>query len=74
MPSKEGQVTVSLSVKLLSPTGSVGLLALKAPLELYDGGRGVPCQEDWARKDNGGNQCNDEVGRIGVPSGVVRQR
>jgi hypothetical protein len=70
MPSKEGQVTVSLSVSLLMPTGSVGLLALKAPPQLDEVGRLGPRQEDWARKDGGGNQCNDEVGRIGIPSGV----
>ncbi len=58
---KEGQVMASPSMKSLSPTGSVGLLALKAPPHLDEGGRGGPHQEDWARKDGGGNQCDDEV-------------
>jgi hypothetical protein len=69
MPSKEGQVMASPSMKLLLPTGLVGLLALKAPPQLDEGGRGGPHQEDWVRKDCGGNQCNDKVGCIGVPSG-----
>ncbi len=70
MPSKEGQVTVSLSVSLLMPTGSV----LKAPPQLDEVGRLGTRQEDWARMDGGGNQCNDEVGRIGIPSGVGHQQ
>ncbi len=67
MPSKKGQVMASLSVKLLLPTGSVSLLALKAPPQLDEGGRGGPRQEDWAREDGGGDQCNNEVGRTGRP-------
>ncbi len=51
-----------------------GLLVLKAPPQLDEGERVGPHQEDWARKDDGGNQCNDKVGRVGVPSGVGRQR
>jgi hypothetical protein len=39
-------------------------------MELYDGGRGEPCQEDWARKDGGSDQCNDKAGHVGIPSGV----
>jgi hypothetical protein len=70
MPLKEGQVTVSPSMKLLLPTGSVGLLVLKTPPSLDEGGRGGPHQEDWACKDGGGDQCNDKVGRTGIPSGV----
>jgi hypothetical protein len=50
MSSKKGQVTASPSVKLLLPTGLVSLLALKAPPQLDEGGRGGPHQEDWARK------------------------
>ncbi len=45
-------------------------MALKAPPQLDEGGRVGPCQEDWAHEDGGGDQCNDEVGRVGVPSGV----
>ncbi len=70
MPSKKGQVMASLSVKLLLPTGLVALLALKAPPQLDEGGRGGPCQEDWARKDSGGKQCNDKVGHVGILSRV----
>ena len=70
MPSKEGQVMASPSMKLLLPTGLVGLLALKAPPQLDEGGRGGPHQEDWAGKDGGGNQCDDKVRRAGVSYGV----
>jgi hypothetical protein len=69
MPSKKGQVMASPSVKLLSPTGLVALLALKAPPQLDEGGRGGPHQGDWARKDGSGNQCDDQVGRASVLSG-----
>ncbi len=68
MPSKEGQVTATPSVKLLLPKGSVGLLELKAPPQLDEGGRGGPRQEDWAREDGGGDQCNNEVRHAGIPS------
>ena len=74
MPSEKGQVMASPSVKLLSPTGLVALLALKAPPQLDDGGRGGPHQEDWARKDGSGNQCNNQVGCASVPSGNGPQR
>jgi hypothetical protein len=74
MLSKEGQVTASPSVKLLSPTGLVGLQALKAPPQLDEGGRRGPCQEDWAHEDGGSNQCNDKVRHAGVPFGVGHQR
>jgi hypothetical protein len=33
---------------------------------------GIPCQEDWACKDGGGDQCDDEIRCVGVPSGVGR--
>ncbi len=46
MPLKEGQVMASLIMKLLLPTGLVGLLALKAPPQLDEGERGGPRQED----------------------------
>jgi hypothetical protein len=70
MSSKKGQVMASLSVKSLLLTGLVALLALKAPPQLDEGGRGGPCQGDLACKEGGGNQCNDKVGCAGVPSGV----
>ncbi len=73
MPSKKGQVTASQSMKSLLPTAEVAaLLELKAPPELDEGGRVGQRQEDWAHEVGGINQCNDEVGRLGVPSGVGR--
>jgi hypothetical protein len=74
MPLEEVLVMASLSVNALSPTGSVVQLALKAPPQLDEGGRVGPRQEDWARKDDGGDQCNDKVGHVGVLSGGGRQR
>jgi hypothetical protein len=65
-------VSANNALKLLPPTSGMALLALKAPPELDQGGRVGPCQEDWARKDGGVNQCNDEVGCVGMPSGVGR--
>jgi hypothetical protein len=65
IPSKEGQVTASPSMKLLSPTGLVSLLVLKAPPQLDEGGRGGPHQEDWTRKDGGGTRV---MTRLGVPA------
>ncbi len=47
-------------------------MALKAPPQLDEGGRVGPRQEDWARKDGGGNQCDDKVGHVGVPFRVGR--
>jgi hypothetical protein len=73
MPSEEVLVMASPSVNALLPTGLVGLLALKAPPHLDEGGRVGSCQEDWVCKDGGINQCNNKVGRIGVLSGGGRQ-
>ncbi len=50
------------------------VVGVGSPPALGVGGRVGPHQEDWARKDGGGNQCNDKVGHVGVPSGISRQR
>jgi hypothetical protein len=42
-------------------------------IERDEGGRVRPCQEDWACKDGGINQCNDKAGCGNVPSGGGRQ-
>ncbi len=51
----------------------MAVLGLKPLLEVNEGGRVGPCQEDWVHKDDGINQCNDKVRRIGIASGVGSQ-
>jgi hypothetical protein len=74
MPLDEVLVSASPIVNALLPTGLMALLALKAPSQLDEGGRVGRCQEDWAHADSGIDQCDNKVGRIGLPSGVGRQQ
>ncbi len=68
MLSKKEQVMASVSVKMLSPTAQVALLAIKVPPDLDKGGRVGPCQEVWVHKNDGVNQCNDKAWRGDEPS------
>ncbi len=46
------------------------VVGVGSPSALDVGGRVGPRQEDWARKDGGGDQCDDKFRHVGVPSGV----